>query len=126
MKYNFDEIIDRTATSCVKMERMKAVFGRDDLIPLWVADMDFLSPEEVTEALLERTRHGIFGYTVAYDSYFASIINWLARRHDYRVEKEEITFIPGVVKGFAFAIDAFTEENDKIIIQPPVYHPIYP
>ena len=123
MKYNFDEIIDRTATSCVKMERMKAVFGRDDLIPLWVADMDFLSPEEVTEALLERTRHGIFGYTVAYDSYFDSIINWLARRHDYRVEKEEITFIPGVVKGFAFAIDAFTEENDKIIIQPPVYHP---
>lgn len=123
MKYNFDEIIDRTATSCVKMERMKAVFGRDDLIPLWVADMDFLSPEEVTEALLERTRHGIFGYTVAYDSYFDSIINWLARRHDYRVEKEEITFVPGVVKGFAFAIDAFTEENDKIIIQPPVYHP---
>lgn len=123
MKYNFDEVIDRTGTNCIKLEKREAMFGRSDLIPLWVADMDFQAPAEVTEALLERTKHGIFGYTLAYDGYYDSIVNWLKKRHDYRVEKEEITFVPGVVKGFAFAIDVFTNENDKIIIQPPVYHP---
>lgn len=123
MKYNFDEVIDRTGTNCIKLEKREAMFGRSDLIPLWVADMDFRAPAEVMEALLERTKHGVFGYTLAYDGYYDSIVNWLNKRHDYQVEKEEITFVPGVVKGFAFAIDAFTNENDKIIIQPPVYHP---
>ncbi|WP_436415375.1 MalY/PatB family protein [Petrimonas sp.] len=123
MKYNFDEIIDRSTSHCVKIEKLKAVFGRDDLLPLWVADMDFLSPPAITEALLERTRHGIFGYTVPNDGYYESIINWLKNRHNYEVKQDEITFVPGVVKAFAFAIDVFTKENDKIIIQPPVYHP---
>ena len=123
MKYNFDEIIDRSSSHCVKINRLKAVFGRDDLIPLWVADMDFLSPPAITEALVERTRHGIFGYTVPFDGYYQSIINWLKKRHDYQVTRNEITFVPGVVKGFAFAIEIFTQKNDKIIIQPPVYHP---
>ncbi|MGI6047362.1 MAG: MalY/PatB family protein [Petrimonas sp.] len=123
MKYNFDEIINRSTSHCVKIEKLKAVFGRDDLMPLWVADMDFLSPPPITEALLERTKHGIFGYTVPNDGYYESIINWLKNRHGYEVKQDEITFIPGVVKGFAFAIDVFTRENDKIIIQPPVYFP---
>jgi cystathionine beta-lyase len=123
MKYNFDEIIDRSASHCVKIDRLKAVFGRDDLIPLWVADMDFLSPPAIAEALIERTRHGIFGYTVPNNGYYNSIIDWLRQRHSYEVRREEITFVPGVVKGIAFAIDAFTRKNDKIIIQPPVYHP---
>lgn len=123
MRYNFDEIIDRSTSHCVKIEKLKTVFGRDDLMPLWVADMDFLSPPEITEALMERVKHGIFGYTVPNDGYYDSIINWLKNRHDYPVEKDEINFVPGVVKGFAFAIDVFTKENDKIIIQPPVYHP---
>ncbi|HHV85294.1 MAG TPA: putative C-S lyase [Petrimonas sp.] len=123
MKYNFDEIIDRSKSHSVKLNRLKAVFGRDDLIPLWVADMDFLSPPAITEALMERTRHGIFGYTVSYEEYYLSIINWLRNRHNYQVYRNEITFVPGVVKGFAFAIDTFTQKNDKIIIQPPVYHP---
>lgn len=123
MKYNFDEIIDRSASHCVKIERLKTIFGRDDLMPFWVADMDFLSPPEVTEALMERIKHGIFGYTVANDGYYDSIVNWLKNKHNYPVKKDEINFVPGVVKGFAFAIDVFTKENDKIIIQPPVYHP---
>ncbi|OPZ32097.1 MAG: Cystathionine beta-lyase PatB [Bacteroidetes bacterium ADurb.BinA174] len=123
MKYNFDEIINRSTSHCVKIEKLKAVFGRDDLMPLWVADMDFLSPPPITEALLERTKHGIFGYTVPNDGYYESIINWLKNRHGYEIKQDEITFIPGVVKGFAFAIDVFTRENDKIIIQPPVYFP---
>lgn len=123
MKYNFGEITDRSGSHCVKLDRLKAVFGRDDLIPLWVADMDFLSPPAITEALTERTRHGIFGYTVDYEGYYRSIVNWLKNRHRYTVDRSEITFVPGVVKGFAFAIDTFTRENDAIIIQPPVYHP---
>lgn len=123
MKYNFDEIIDRSGTNCIKTDKLNTVFGRSDLTPLWVADMDFLSPPAVTEALTKRTEHGVFGYTMDYDSYYNSIMGWLDRRHDYKVEKEELTFVPGVVKGFAFAIDTFTLEKDNIIIQPPVYHP---
>ncbi len=96
MQYNFDEIIDRSTSQSVKLNKLKAVFGRDDLIPLWVADMDFLSPPAITEALIERTRHGIFGYTVPYDGYFLSIIHWLKNRHSYEVYRNEITFVPGI------------------------------
>ena len=123
MKYNFDKIIDRSDTNCIKLEKMNTMFGRQDLTPLWVADMDFLSPPEITEALQKRTEHGLFGYTLAGDEYYKAIRSWLQRRHNYEVKDEEISFIPGVVKGFAFAIDAFTQENDNIIIQPPVYEP---
>lgn len=123
MKYNFDEIIDRSNTDCVKMEQLKTIFGREDLMPLWVADMDFLSPPTITEALMKRVQHGLFGYTAPSEEYFASIVNWLDKRHQWKVQKEHITFIPGVVKGFAFAIDAFTKPGDQIIIQPPVYQP---
>lgn len=123
MYYNFDEIINRQGTDCVKLEKMKAIFGRDDLMPLWVADMDFKSPPAITDALRERVNHEIFGYTVASEGYFQAITGWLADRHGWQVEKEDICFVPGVVKGFAFAIDQFTEKDDKVIIQPPVYHP---
>ncbi|MDO5523598.1 MAG: PatB family C-S lyase [Bacteroidia bacterium] len=123
MKYNFDEIIDRSNSFSVKTDKLKAVFGRDGLMPLWVADMDFLSPPAITDALAERIKHGIFGYTIPNPGYYESIINWLKNRHNYEVKENEITFVPGVVKAFAFAIDVFTKENDKIIIQPPVYHP---
>lgn len=85
--------------------------------------MDFKSPPAITEALNQRVEHGIFGYTVAPEGWFSSIIHWLDRRYRWKVKKEQINFVPGVVKGFAFAIDAFTEKGDKIIIQPPVYHP---
>lgn len=123
MKFNFDENIDRRGTYSVKLEKMKALFGRDDLLPLWVADMDFKSPPAITEALRKRVDHEIYGYTVASDAYYHSITGWLAKRHGWQVNSEEITFVPGVVKGFAFAIDHFTEKGDNVIIQPPVYHP---
>ncbi|HCC85374.1 MAG TPA: cystathionine beta-lyase [Porphyromonadaceae bacterium] len=123
MKFNFDENIDRRGTHSVKLEKMKALFGRDDLLPLWVADMDFKSPPAITEALRKRVDHEIYGYTVAPDAYYHSITAWLAKRHGWQVNSEEITFVPGVVKGFAFAIDHFTGKGDKVIIQPPVYHP---
>ncbi|MBK5194812.1 MAG: PatB family C-S lyase [Proteiniphilum sp.] len=123
MQFNFDEVIDRRNSDCVKLERLKPYFGRDDLIPLWVADMDFKSPPAITEALKQRVEHGIFGYTIAPEAWSDSIIGWLDRRYLWQVKKEQIHFVPGVVKGFAFAIDVFTDEGDKIIIQPPVYHP---
>ena len=104
-------------------DTLKKVFGRDDLIPLWVADMDFLTPPEITEGLKKRVEHGVFGYVEPDEAYLASIINWLKKRHNWCVVKESISFVPGVVKGFAFAIDEFTNQNDKIIIQPPVYPP---
>ena len=122
-KYDFDQIIDRSNTNSVKVDALERVFGSKDVIPLWVADMDFLSPPEITEGLKKRVEHGIFGYVEPGEGYFSSIINWLKNRHDWSISKENITFIPGVVKGFAFAIDVFTNDSDKIIIQPPVYPP---
>ena len=122
-KYDFDQIIDRRNTNSIKIDSLEKVFGSDDLIPLWVADMDFLSPPEITEALKKRVEHGVFGYVNPDEGYYNSIVNWLNKRHNWSVEKDAITFIPGVVKGFAFAIDLFTDEQDKIIIQPPVYPP---
>lgn len=122
MKYNFDDIIDRRNTHAVKLDVLKEQYGRDDLIPLWVADMDFLSPPAITKALQERVAHGVFGYTTANIEYYDSIISWLNRRHQWSVSKDMITFVPGVVKGLAFAIDEFTEKGDQVIIQTPVYH----
>lgn len=119
----FDENIDRHGSDCVKLEKMKALFGRDDLIPLWVADMDFKSPPAIADALRERVNHELYGYTIASDAYFRAITSWLAERHSWHVEREEICYVPGVVKGFAFAIDQFTDRGDRVIIQPPVYHP---
>jgi len=123
MQFNFDEVIDRTNSDCVKLERLKPVFGRDDLIPLWVADMDFKSPPAIIDALQQRVEHGLFGYTIAPNAWSDSIIHWLDRRYQWQVKKEQFHFVPGVVKGFAFAIDVFTDKGDNVIIQPPVYHP---
>lgn len=123
MKYNFDEIIDRNGTNCVKNDNLNLIYGRDDLLPLWIADMDFKCSPKIIDALRKRVEHGIFGYTTPGDDYYNAIINWQQRRHNWQIKKEWITFVPGVVKGVAFAIDAFTKEGDKILIQPPVYHP---
>ena len=123
MNYNFDEVIDRSNSDCSKIENLKPLFGREDIIPLWVADMDFKSPPAITRALMKRVEHGVFGYTVQSDEYFNSIINWLNRRYNWKTNKNDINYVPGVVKGFSIAIEEFTEVGDNIIIQPPVYHP---
>lgn len=123
MNYNFDEVIDRSNSDCSKIENLKPLFGRKDIIPLWVADMDFKSPPAITQALMNRVEHGVFGYTVQSEAYFNSIINWLNRRYKWITRKEDINYVPGVVKGFSIAIEEFTEIGDNIIIQPPVYHP---
>ncbi|TWP27959.1 putative C-S lyase [Apibacter muscae] len=122
-RYNFDEVIDRKNTDCLKYDALKERFGSVDLIPLWVADMDFQSPPELIEALVERTQQGVFGYPYPPKEYYQSIINWQQKHHGWEVKKEEISYIPGIVKGIAFALDVFSKEGDQIIIQPPVYHP---
>lgn len=122
-KYNFDQIIDRTGTDALKLSVLKERYGSDDLIPLWVADMDFLSPPAITDAIIERAKHGLFGYTCPSQEYYNSIINWVKKYHNWDIEQNWLSFIPGIVKGIAFVIDCFTTQEDKIVIQPPVYHP---
>ena len=122
-KYDFDEIIERRGTNCVKYDALEKVFGKSDLIPLWVADMDFRTPDFIVNTLKERCEHPIFGYTYPAEEYMDSIIRWLHDLHGWNVQKEWITFIPGIVKGIAHVLDCFTNKGDKVIIQPPVYHP---
>ena len=125
MNYNFDERIDRRHTDCLKYEMMRTATGRDDLLPLWVADMDFRTPPFVTAAVERRLRQGILGYPYCPEAYAASVCHWLGRRHGLRVEPEAVHYVPGVVPGLAYAVAAFTEKTDGVLIQPPVYHPFH-
>lgn len=121
--YNFDEIIERRGTDSVKFDQLEERFGNADLIPLWVADMDFRTPDFIVEALKKRCEHEIFGYTYASETYYESITNWVHYKHNWKIRKEWISYIPGIVKGIAFALHCFTRPGDKVVIQPPVYHP---
>ncbi len=121
--YNFDEIIDRKGYSTYKKELMLARFGAEDILPLWVADMDFRTPDVVMNAINERSKHEILGYTVLPKDYFSPIINWLQKRHQWEIKREWIEFVAGVVPALAYAIRAFTTEGDSIIVQTPVYPP---
>lgn len=123
MTYDFDQVIDRWYTRSSKWDGMEERFGTKDALPMWVADMDFQSPPEVVEALVERARHGIFGYTVRPDSYYGAIIEWMNNRHGFQIDKEWIRHSPGVVSGLKFIVDALTEPGDQVIIQTPVYYP---
>lgn len=125
MKYNFDEIIDRRGTESVKWDAVSERWGRNDLLPMWVADMDFRTPPFVMEALRKRLEHEVLGYTFACEEWYTSIINWLQSRHGWKVGREELTFMPGIVRGLAFAIQCFTEKGDKVMVMPPVYHPFF-
>ena len=123
MKYNFDEIIDRHNTGAIKIEKCKALFGTDDLIPLWVADMDCRTPEFITNSIIQRLEHPILGYTTACEDYYQSVLNWIEHLHHWKVERQWLGFLPGIVPGLAFSVNAFTQPNDEIIVQPPVYPP---
>lgn len=125
MKYNFDELVDRTNTNCIKYDARKMFFGNEDLLPLWVADMDFRTPDFIVEAIKKRTEHELFGYTFRPESYNQSIVNWLKRRHNWEIKPEWISFSPGVVAGLTLAIEAFSNPGDGVILQPPVYFPFF-
>ncbi|MDH6535328.1 putative C-S lyase [Parabacteroides sp. 52] len=122
-QYNFDEVIERKGSFSVKAEMLKETFGREDLLPLWVADMDFRTPDFIVDALKKRCEHEIFGYTFAPDTYYESIIQWVHYKYHWYIQQEWINYIPGIVKGIGFALQCFTQPGDKVIIQPPVYHP---
>lgn len=123
MQYNFDEIIDRHGTDAIKIEVIEKEWKRTDLLPLWVADMDFRTPACVLNAIRERLDNGVMGYTCAPDSYFQSIVDWCYRRYGWSIQSEAITYVPGIVPGIGMAIESFTNPGDKVMIQPPVYHP---
>lgn len=123
MKYNFDEVIDRSGTSAIKLDGLQEIWGRTDLIPLWVADMDFATAPFVTEAIRNRCENPILGYTSKPDSYYHAIMKWNKTRYGLDVEKEMILFVPGIVPGLGMALNTFTSPGDKVMIQPPVYGP---
>lgn len=123
--YNFDEIIDRRNSDCLKYGVLQERWHRTDLLPLWVADMDFRTPPFIIDALRNRLSHEVLGYTATHPHWRPSIIRWLKQRHNYDVDSREITFIPGIVRGIAFAIQAFTQPGDKVMMLTPVYHPFF-
>ena len=123
MKYNFDQIIDRRGSGALKYDALEQLYGNSELLPMWVADMDFATPDFIVDAIKERLEHPIFGYTIEPERYREAIITWIASHHGWAVKREWICYIPGIVKGIAMAINALLKAGDKIIIQPPVYHP---
>ncbi len=123
MKYSFDKIIDRSGTDAVKIDAMQKIWHRTDLIPLWVADMDFETPFFIRDALKERMEHPVYGYTLVPQDYWHTVMQWISSHHDWQVKREWLTFIPGIVRGIGMVVNVFTQPGDKIIIQPPVYHP---
>ena len=123
MQYNFDQIIDRRGTDALKIDAVPNIWGRDDLLPLWVADMDFATPPFIIDELRHRLDHEILGYTVRTPRWASSIVAWQQSRYGWTLQPAWLNFVPGIVPGIAFVISCFTEPGDAILIQPPVYHP---
>lgn len=121
----FDQPVRRENTCSVKFDARQAVFGREDVIPVWVADMDFAAPEAVTRALTERARHPVYGYTLFPDSLYQAMIDWFAQRHGWHIRREWILMAPGVVPSLNAACMAYAEPGEGVIIQPPVYPPFF-
>ena len=122
---DFDRRIQREQTGAVKFDARQAVFGREDVIPLWVADMDFAAPAAITNALVARARHPVYGYTLFPDSLYQALIDWFQQRHQWSIEREWILMVPGVVPSLHAAAMAFTDPGDTVVIQPPVYPPFF-
>lgn len=122
---DFDCITDRTGTNSLKWDRREKVFGKADVIPLWVADMDFETPDFIRARIAKRLEHPILGYTYRGEEFSGSFIGWTSRRHNWKPEHRWITFMPGIVSAVSVSVLAFTQPGDEVIIQPPVYHPFY-
>jgi cysteine-S-conjugate beta-lyase len=125
LKHTFDQIISREGTHSLKYDGRLQTFGTNDVTPMWVADMDFAIPEAVTKALQARANHPIFGYSVAPESLYASLVDWLLLKHHWKVKREWIVLTPGVVPSLNLIIAALTDENAGVIVQPPVYFPFF-
>lgn len=137
MDFNFDEVIDRLGTNSTKWEMIAAGgarsitdrtdprHGPDQLLPMWVADMDFRTVPEVIQALTARAQHGVFGYTFPTDSYYTAVIDWMQRHYGRTVEKEWIVLTPGVIPALNVLVETFVQPGEKVLIQRPVYHPFF-
>jgi cystathionine beta-lyase len=125
MGFDFDRIIRREHTASVKWDARKDYFGAEDLLPMWVADMDFAAPEAVTRALIERARHPVYGYTLYPDALFEALASWLRDRHGWTIDREWVVWSPGVVPSLYASVRAFTGPGEGVIVQPPVYPPFF-
>jgi cysteine-S-conjugate beta-lyase len=123
--FDFDEQINRLNTDSVKWNGIKMIYGTEDILPMWVADMDFASPYQIKEALMKRVEHGIFGYGVPSSEINTVVKHWVKRRYKWDIKEEWLIPSSGVVTSIAFAIQALTEKGDKVLIQTPVYYPFY-
>ncbi|MBO9597828.1 MAG: pyridoxal phosphate-dependent aminotransferase [Cohnella sp.] len=124
-QYDFDKLIDRTGKASYKWDQSEKLFGRADILPLWVADMDFRPPQEVVDAIVARAEEGVYGYTIRTQGYYDAIIGWLERRHGWDVEQEWLSSSPGIVPALSLMVLAFTNPGDSVILQSPVYYPFY-
>ena len=118
MKYDFDELVVRRGTGCVKWDKSPD----DEIIPLWVADMDFKAAPAIQDAIRKRAEHGVFGYTVVEDDYYEAVISWFQHRHDWTIRREEILYTTGVVPAMSVAIKALTMPGEKVLILSPDYN----
>jgi len=125
MTYDFDELLERRGTDSVKWDGVRDVWGRDDLLPLWVADMDFRTPPFVMDALQRQLSGGVLGYTRPCADWAPAIRDWLLRRHGWQVETGWISFVPGIVRAQALALLCFTRPGDRVAVMNPVYHPFF-
>lgn len=125
MAFNFDERINRRNTRSYKWDQMKKLFGSDELLPLWVADMDFASPPAVREAIIRRAEQGIYGYSFPAEGYVPAIIRWFSRRHGWQLESGWLSDSPGIVTSLSLAVELLSEPGSPVILQSPVYYPFY-
>ncbi|MFY4781884.1 MalY/PatB family protein [Aliarcobacter butzleri] len=125
MIYNFDEETNRKNTNCAKYDGLKKYFGYEDLNPLWVADMDFKTPSFINDAIIKVASNSLYGYSIDTPELYASIINWQKNEHDWEIEQKDIFMINGVVPAYSACIEAFSEVGDEVIVQTPIYPPLF-
>ena len=125
MKYNFDETVERENTDCLKYDIRKGTFGREDVIPMWIADMDFKTPPFIMNALRKRLEHEVLGYTRNSRKWLPAIQFWTKSRYDWDIDTQWVEHVSGIVPAISFAIQALTSPGDNILIQTPIYHPYY-
>lgn len=120
--YDFNREIERKGTNCVKWD---SDFVTDNVMPMWIADMDFEAAPAIVKSLQKTVSQGVYGYTFLSEKYYQSVMNWMIRRHEYKLEREEISFVPNVVIGLSFAIQSISEPGDEILVPTPVYGPFF-
>lgn len=125
MNYDFDRVIDRRGTNCVKYDLSEQIFGKEDVLPMWVADMDFPVAGFILDAIGERLNHPFLGYTFRSDRFATSVTSWLDRRHGWMVKEDTVGFSPGIVPALNMCVMEFTEPGDRVVVQPPVYFPFF-